>query len=322
MVDKDSSLKVLTFGGVARPWTPLIEETLNNVDVIHCQNRKTMEERYDGVKILFGWNFPDSLFSRLPDLEWIQNLSVGIDAFVNNSDLPRSVKVTNTARLYGDTIAEYVLWAMITLSRRFHHTVHNQRRRKWAQVFGPTLPGKTVGIAGLGDVGLRVASTAAALGMKTLGFVRHDQVDQSFDNVEQVVSIDSIDSAVGECDFLVLCLPLTEETRGIISEKTIGNMGSHAILINTARAEVADQAAIVRALKRGGIAGAALDVFEKEPLRRWDPIWSVENLLVTPHTSSMSSEYKTRVADLIRENMFRFVDGRPLINEIDRDRGF
>ena len=95
MADSDTRLKVLTFGGVARPWTPLIEETIENVEVVHCRNRKAMEDRYDGVKILFGWNFPESLFSRLPDLEWVQNLSVGIEKFVENPDLQPAVRVTN-----------------------------------------------------------------------------------------------------------------------------------------------------------------------------------------------------------------------------------
>lgn len=322
MIDTNSKLKILTFGGVAHQWKPLIEDTLDNVEVIHCRNRKTMEDRYEDVQILFGWKFPEQLFARMPDLRWIQNLSVGIDAFINNPDIDSTVQVTNTGRLYGDTIAEYVIWAMITLSRRFHRTIHNQRRRRWQQVFGPSLSGRTVGIAGLGDVGLNVAALSAAHGMKTLGIVRPDQLDQSFDHVSRLASIQDLDSVVGDCDALVLSLPLTDETHGLINEELIGHMHSESILINTARAEIADQSAIIRAVRNGTIAGAALDVFEKEPLRRWDPVWSVDNILVTPHTSSMSTEYKTRVADLIQQNMIRFVDGRPLINEIDRERGF
>ena len=320
--EKSSAIKVLTFGGNARQWIPLIEDTLAGVEITHCQNRKVMKDRYDDIQVLFGWQFPDSLFAKMPDLQWVQNLSVGIESLIENPELPASVRVTNTGRLYGDTIAEYVVWAMITLFRKFNRVMKNQRRRRWEQVFGPSLAGKTIGIAGLGNVGLNVARLASCHGMSTIGFVRPDQVNESHENVSRVVTIDSLGATVGEIDVLVLSLPLTNETRGLINQQVIDKMKQDAIIVNTARAEVADQSAIVRAVKDGRIAGAALDVFEKEPLSRWDPAWSVENILVTPHTSSMSSEYKTRVADLLRENMIRFANGRALVNEIDRKLGF
>ena len=310
------------FGGGAEHWASVIRACPVGGTVITCANRKELAEHYANIQCLVGWQFPDTLFDRLPNLEWIQNLSVGVDTLLKNPRIEPGVRISNTQGIYGDAIAEYVVWAMLTLFRQFHLMIQNQGKRQWQQVFGPALGGQTVGIVGLGDVGLQVAKRAAAFDMKTIGFVRDEKLSMPCDFVDGLLPIRELDDHVAEIDALVLCIPLTESTAGIISQRTVSRMNKDSILINISRSGLIEGSAVANAVASGKIAGAALDVFDKEPIRRWSPLWKTKNLLVTPHTSAMTSDYKKRVADLIGENMVRFADGRPLRNEIDRARGY
>jgi phosphoglycerate dehydrogenase-like enzyme len=316
------SFEVLTYGPAARQWNDLIEECLGGAPVRYLANRKTQREDYTDVECLVGLNVPGELLEDLPRLRWIQCLSVAVGSLPTDPRLARDVRVTNTAGLYGDAIAEYVVWAMITLFRQFHRVMQNQRKRRWQQVFGERIENKTVGILGLGNVGRNIARMSATLGMQTIGFGRPGAAQGSVEHVREIDGIDNLADRIPELDAVVVCLPLTPQTRQIVDSALLSRMKSTAILINVARGGLIDESAVYDAVASGQIAGAALDVFDKEPLRWWDRRWSSQNILVTPHTSAMTAEYKTRVADLIRQNMVRFAEGKPLINEVDRSRGY
>jgi len=311
---------ILVFGGGAEHWTSVIGECLPACNVFSSPTRKQLSGDYDNVRCLVGRNFPDPLLERLPALEWIQNLSVGIDNLIRHPLIPKHVRITNTGGLYGDAIAEYVLWAMLTLSRRFHVVMQNQQKRHWQQVFGGELAGRTVGIVGVGDIGGKVARHAQHMRMCTLGFVRDEKAADSFEHIDEAVPISRLEERVGELDVIVLSLSLSASTAGLINRSVLDAMKKSAILINVARGELIDGPAVADALATGRLAGAALDVFDKEPLSRWNPLWKTPNLLLSPHASSLTGNYKTRVADLLRENMLRFAAHRPLLNEIDRRR--
>ena len=157
MTQEEKSIQVLAFGGGANNWQAAINARLPDVPVTVRKNRSDLTGEFANVNCLVGFNIPDSLFDQLPKLEWIQCMSVGVDKLTGNPRIPAHVRITNTQRLYGDAIAEYVIWAMLTLSRRFHTMLYNQAARKWQQVFGDTVSGKTIGIVGVGDVGRNVA---------------------------------------------------------------------------------------------------------------------------------------------------------------------
>lgn len=290
---------------------------------VECsQNRKDLPADLTFVNCLVGHQFPDQVFERMPDLEWIQCLSVGVEALTTNRHIAQDIRITSARGLYGDAVAEYALWAMLTLFRKFHRVVKNQPRRKWQQVFGHSIAGKTVGIVGVGDIGGRLAQLATAMQMSTIGFVRDDKVGSVANSVDEVVPVSELSERIADVDALVLTLPLTTETTGILSQAIVSNMKSSAIVINVSRAGLIEGNAVTGAVAAGKLAGAAIDVFEREPLRRWDARWKMENLLVTPHTSAMRADFKTRVAELLRENMLRYAEGQPLLNEVDRSRGY
>jgi len=322
MNDGEKMVEILTFGGGAQHWRQVIESRVPGVGVRDQSRLNGRPHNLDRVRVLIGWKFPDALFDLLPALEWIQCLSVGVDTLIANSHIPPNVRITNTGRLYGDAIAEYVLWCILTLSRQFHTLVANQRRRRWRQVFGRGLAGQTIGIVGVGNVGSHVARLAAALQMRAVGFVRDEKARGHHPCIDAMVPISGLADRVGELDALVVCLPLTEATRGIVSREVIDRMKRTAVIVNVSRAGVVENSALIDAVQGGMIAGAAIDVFDKEPLRPWSRLWRIDNLLVTPHTAAMRDDYKTRVADLLTDNVVRFTTGRPLLNEIERSTGY
>lgn len=322
LTSQEHSIDVLTFGGNANHWKSVITECAPDRKVASSPSRKDLPHNLDGVECLVGFRFPDRLFDQLPNLKWIQNLSVGVDALMANSKILPHVRITNTKHLYGDAVSEYVIWAMLTLMRQFHTVMKNQGKRRWKQVAGTGLTGKTVGIIGLGDIGCRVAHHAAALHMQTIGFVGERKASLTYDAVDVVRPVSQLPDCVGDVDVLVLCLPLTSSSARLINGNIVARMKKSAIVINISRAGLIDRSVVVDAVASGRIAGAAIDVFDREPLRWWSSLWKTKNLLITPHTAALTSDFKTRVADLICENVVRFADGRPLLNEVDRSRGY
>jgi len=322
LTEKKNPVSILTYGGGANYWRSVIESASSSFVVTSCKDRRTMCDAYSGVTVLVSHQFPDRLLDRLPDLRWIQCLSVGVDALIDNPKIPDSVSITNTRGLYGDAVAEYSIWAMITLFRGFHRVIANQNKRRWEQIFGHGLADKHIGIVGLGDVGKNIAQLARAHSMQVTGFVRDPGAVMPSDTVDFVVSAEQLAEVVPDLDVLILSVPLTNQTRGMVNRNLISKMNPAAIIINVSRAALIDGSAVSDAVANGQIAGAALDVFEKEPLPRWSGLWKTPNLIVTPHTSSMSAEYKTRIAELLTENVLRFTSGRPLLNVVDRSKGY
>jgi len=271
---------------------------------------------------MVGWRFPQELFAKLPNLRWIQFISVSIDEFALGRQISPDVIVTNTKGLYGDSVADYVFWALLTLTRKFHVVTRNQSKRRWQQISGPTLRGKIIGIFGVGSIGRAVAQRARAFEMKTVGIVSDNSESRQLACVDETLPQRDLREAIGELDALVICVPLTRATKGVVNADLIAKMKPSAYLINTVRGGVADESAIATALENGKLAGAAIDSFDKEPLRRWNPLWKTSNLLITPHISAITDDYKRRVGDLVCENIRRFSAGEELLNIVDLDKGY
>lgn len=322
MKNLQSAGRVLVYGGGAHNWKSAVEQHVDPQQIVICTQSNQIPENLDDIACLIGYQFPDRLLGELNSLQWIQALSVGIDKLARHPLIPEHVRITNTRGLYSREMAEYILWAMLTLHRKFHVNLHNQSKRKWKQVFGSGLMGKSVCVIGLGSVGLEVANLSSKVGMRVKGLVRDDSKSRDYANVETVMPASRIKDAVTDVDALVICAPLTDTTRSLIDDNVIRSMQKSAIIINVSRSEVIDGRCVFDALREDRLAGAALDVFDREPLRRWDPLWKCRNLLITPHSSGLTSQYKTRVADLIAQNMLRFLQSEPLLNLVDRNRGY
>ena len=322
MTDLFIEKSLMLYGGAARALRSQIEQCHADLAIVEGNRRDLAKMPLEQVRWLVGWKFPEGLFGRMPQLRWIQSVGVGVENWISDPTLGPNVRVTSTKGLYSDAVAEYVIWALLSLSRRFHLGLRNQLRRKWAQVTGMGLAGQTVGIVGVGQIGRAVARRLAPFDVTIIGIERHAMDSGEVQDIEEIVEFSRLDSVLGRLDALVLCLPLTDESRGMIDAQALGKLKPGAIVINVAREGVMDYASLVGEIERGHVSGAALDVFEKEPLRWWSPLWKNKNLLLTAHLAGLTRDYKSRVADRICTNIDRIKSGQELVGIVDRGAGY
>lgn len=276
---------------------------------------------------------------QVPNLRWIQFHWSGIDAFVDQSLLRSDMIVTTLSGAAVPQMAEFALTMMMSLGHHMPNMMEDQKEKVWADNrftrFRPKeLRGSTVGIVGYGNIGREIARICQALGaqvlatkrdLKTLdagGYVLEGLGDSQADIPERLYPPQALPSMASECDFLVLTVPLTPETRGLVNAKVFESMKDTAYLIDVSRGGVVDQGALVEALREETIAGAALDVYPVEPLPESSPLWELPNVILSPHVAGTSGQYLERAADLFAENLRRYVANEPLLNRYDSKRGY
>ncbi len=250
---------------------------------------------------------------------WIHWGYSGINLLVPLKSLQGRLLITNSKGLCSYMIADYVIMVTHMLLRGFPRIMRNQMDKVWKQ--GPYLSvrGKTLGIIGLGNIGKDVAKKARVFGMRVIGLARQEV---SLGKVDKIFRLEKLREFLGESDIVLISVPLTSETRGLLGERELGWMRSRSYLINVARGHILDEDALVRAIKRGHIAGAALDVFAREPLSPESELWSLDNVIITPHTSGWTWDYPQMVLDLFCENLKRFFEGKELMNPADMEKGY
>ncbi len=276
---------------------------------------------------------------QVPNLRWIQFHWSGIDDFVDHSLLRSDMIVTTLSGAAVPQMAEFALTMMMSLGHHMPNMMEDQKQKIWADNkftrFRPKeLRGSTVGIVGYGNIGREIARICQALGaqvlatkrdLKTLdagGYVLEGLGDSQADIPERIYPPQALPSMASECDFLVLTVPLTPETRGLVNAKVFKSMKDTAYLIDVSRGGVVDQGALVEALREEAIAGAALDVYPVEPLPESSPLWELPNVILSPHVAGTSGQYLERAADLFAENLRRYVANEPLLNRYDSKRGY
>ena len=269
------------------------------------------------TEILYAWKFPAPLYARAGRLKWLQVMGAGVDwALV--PELPPHVQVTRAPGVFGPWMAEYVVAWCSWVTQRMKVYRDAQRQRRWDDhVLPDRLGGKTVTIVGLGDIGRDIARAARALGMRVLGVSRRGRPVRE---ATRMYPVAAMARALREADFVVLLLPLTPETRGIIGADALSVMKSTAWLINIARGAVVNESALMEALEQRRIAGAVLDVFDREPLPPSHPLWKMDNVVVTPHISGPSTA--DAIAPVFNDNLARYLAGRPLRHIVDRRQGY
>jgi phosphoglycerate dehydrogenase-like enzyme len=255
-----------------------------------------------------------------PRLCWIQSSSSGVGDWLRRLKLVETpIVVTNAAGMHARPLAEYVVFAMLYFSRRWPRMAAEQRAHHWERCAIDTLEGKTVGLIGLGNVGQMVARLARPFGMRVVGVRRSPA---AVDSVDQVYPATELTQVLRQSDYLVLCVPSTSETVGMIGAAQLTELKPDAVLINIARGTIVDEHALVEALRAGRLGGAALDVVSREPLATESPLWDLPNVLVTPHSMSTASTENEWLTDLFCDNLRRYLKGEPLRNQVDKLRGY
>jgi len=259
--------------------------------------------------------------SRVKRLQWIQSSSSGVGEWVKRLGLVETpITVTNAAGMHARPLAEFAIFAMLYFAKRWPRMVAEQRAHHWERCAIDTLEGKTLGIIGLGRVGQAVATFAKPFGMRVIGTRRtHVEADS---RVDEVFSADQTCDVLAQSDYVVLCVPHTSETVGLIGAEALASTRPGAVLINIARGSVVDEIALIECLQERHLGGAALDVVAHEPLAPDSPLWQMPNVLVTPHSMSTAFDENERLAQLFCENLRRYLDGQPLLNVIDKHLGY
>jgi D-2-hydroxyacid dehydrogenase (NADP+) len=270
---------------------------------------------------------PPDIVGRAPKLRWVQLTAAGAEELLD-SELARSgVTLATASGIHAVPIGEYVMGAMLAFAKGLPGATRAQAARIWRPYLAEELYGKTVGILGLGAIGGYVAKLAKADGMRVLAIrrsVRRRAVGQkaAVADVDELLPPSDLPYLLSQADYLVIAVPLTAESRGLIGERELRTMRPTARLINVSRGAVVDEAALVRALKEEWIAGAALDVFQEEPLAPDSELWGMDNVILTPHISGGTPVYMERAVALFCDNLRRYLAGEPLRNAVDLKRGY
>lgn len=270
-----------------------------------------------GARVLLAWGLPVDTVRLATRLEWLQVIGTGVDGLAPAKDLLRNVTVTNIRGVFSRPIAEYVVTYALAHLQRLRRVLSQQRDHAWAPFPPERLEGKTVGIVGLGSVGTEIAHLCGALGARVIGVRR---TKGPAPHVERVYVMEEIAAFLHQCDVLVLALPATPQTRDFMSLERLAMLQPSAFVINVGRGSALPAANLVTALDRGLLAGAAVDVFEEEPLPNHSPLWEREDVFVTPHVSGINRPED--VLGPIVENLRRFATGEPLLNVVDLARGY
>ncbi len=273
--------------------------------------------------VVLPWGLPTETVAALldlPTLRWIHSVSAGVDHALRVVPDACQAVITNAAGLFDGPIAEMVMAYILAIAKRIPLFLQQQQRHQWHLLRLREVAGCTVGIIGLGRIGTEVARRCQGMGLRVIATRRHP--DRGGDFADLVVGPDRLSEILSGADFVVITAPLTPETRGLLDRDALRQMRPDAWLINVARGAILDQEALIQALQEGWIGGAALDVFEEEPLPPDSPLWDLPNVIITPHNSWSTPHLKQREARLFVENLRRYLSGQPLLNVVDRSRGY
>ncbi|MDR0268342.1 D-2-hydroxyacid dehydrogenase [Paenibacillus sp.] len=304
-----------------------IEQAAPGFELIVKNKKELTPKLIKHAEIIAGWSktIAEHVLQEDSQLKWVQTWSAGVDTLPLERLRDKGVMLTNASGVHATPIAESIFAMMLSFSRQLHTAVRNQLHKKWdSNLSAPGLhtlgeiSGKTLVIAGVGEIGRETARLAKAFGMRVIGVRRSNKPEQ---NVDEMYSMEGLHEALGQGDYIVNVLPLTGETRHIFNASTWKAVKKGACFINVGRGPTVDTASLINALNSGQISGAALDVFEEEPLPSDHPLWVMEQVIITPHVAGSNDRYTERVVDIFTENVKAYAQGKnPPRNLVDYGR--
>ena len=328
-------LNVLVNDQIVEDTVPRIEAVDARINVTHVgaalsaelegdeRARRLMDQLLASADVYAGMRIPPRLLQRAPHLKWLQVTQAGVDKILLDEEFRKSrVMLSNVADIHSFAPAEFAIQACLTFAKDPIECDRQKNAREWKPFHPGVLRGKTMGLVGYGNIGRRVARVAKAFEMWVIAARRSVSRASGSRWADVVLPIGQLDRLLADSDFVVVSTPLTAETYHQIGDHEFENMKRDAFLVNVGRGPVVDERALARALREGLIAGAALDVFEVEPLPAESPLWDLPNLLYSPHIAGYIAAYAGMVQDLFVQNLERYVQGKPPVGLIQKKRGY
>jgi phosphoglycerate dehydrogenase-like enzyme len=311
-------------------WTipaALVEELRRqfpDLSFLHAEDEEAMVRLIPTVEVAFSSRLTERAFAAAPALRWVHSPAAGVGAMLFPAMKASPVVLSNSRGMNAVAVAEHALMLMLAAVRRLPDAVRAQSAGRWAadELSGlPSLRGRTLLIAGLGAIGRELARMASGMGMHVVG-TRRETSEPVPEGVAAAYGPAQLPDLLPAADVVVLAAPLTADTRGMIGTAELARMKPSAWLVNVARGKLVDEGALIASLKRGTIAGAALDVFEHEPLSPSSPLWSMPNVIVTPHVAGFRADYWEAAAGLFAANLRRYLAGEAVANIVDKRAGY
>ncbi|WP_045524549.1 D-2-hydroxyacid dehydrogenase [Neobacillus niacini] len=301
-----------------------IKEIIPDWTIIAGKDKDIWQDHLHDAEIIAGWKkgIEKECLAPQSKLKWLQTWSAGVDSLPLESLESKNIIVTSANGVHAYPISESIFALMLGLTRKIHTYVKNQQARKWHHSgIKLEMHEKTIGIIGVGTIGKETAKIAKAFGMRVLG-VRHSGKQQEF--VDEMYTTNQLDMVLPNCDYVVVTLPLTNETKRLFGSKQFDLMKPSAFFINIGRGEIVVEDDLISALLKGIIAGAGLDVFEQEPLSVDSPLWDMENVIITPHIAGSTEHYNQRVIEnILIPNLKNYITGTRLsVNLVDFSKGY
>ena len=305
-----------------------LAEHFPELEVVQRDSYEGIDEHLRDAEIIFTISLRPEQFATTRNLRWIHAPSAAVHQFLLPELVDSDVILTNSTEVHGPVVAEHVIALIFALAKKIPQATVLQQKHVWGKEamwregYCPReIAGATLGLIGVGSIGRRVALMASAVGMRVIAVREH--IDKGApDGVEAVFAPSELDKLLAQSDFVVMAAPLVSATQGLLNTERIARMKPNSFLINVGRGPQVDESAIADALRSRRIAGAALDVFEHEPLPPESPLWDLDNLLITPHTAGLTAKLWERHYDLFSANLRRYLSDQQLRYVVDKRKGY
>jgi len=299
-------------------WVSALSEAEGRLEIRGFHPRDPLDDSFLArAEGLFVWKVPEGLIARMPRLTWVQSAGAGVDHLLSDPSIPNQLPITRADGQFGLWMARYTLGHLLAITQHLDECREAQRESRWdSRLLPEDLTGQVALVLGFGRIGRQIGRALREIGLDVRGFVRPPRPDAEF----PLHGIPDLGAWLPRARVLVLCAPLTPETRGLVDASVLGAGHPRLVLVNVARGALVVTADLLEALDAGRLERAVLDVFAEEPLPPDSPLWSHPKVVVTPHHSGPSTP-RAMVPDVL-ENLRRFAEGRPVVDGVDRARGY
>ncbi|MGE7760080.1 D-2-hydroxyacid dehydrogenase [Peribacillus sp. NPDC097895] len=317
-----SNRKLVISQNLNEPLLQKVKELIPEWTVITGRSPEIWKEHIIDAEVIAGWKSSMSASVHTSEVKWIQTWSAGVNALPLETLKQRKVRITTANGVHAYPISETIFALMLSLTRKIDTYIKQQQEKTWHHAnMKQEIHEKTIGIIGVGKIGKETAKIAKAFGMTVLG-MRHSGKSEEY--VDEMFTQKQLNTLLPRCDYIVVTLPLTPETQGMFGKTEFQLMRPSAFFINIGRGNLVVENELVHALNDNQIAGAGLDVFETEPLPEKSPLWEMNNVIITPHTSGNTEFYDQRlIQDIFIPNLKDYLDCKnPSINLLDYKKGY